>query len=483
MISDMKPFRIAGNLYFVGTYMASSHLLTTEEGHILIDTGYSFTARSVLESVESLGFDVKDIKYILHSHGHADHTGATAMIAQLTGAKTFLAKEDEKYISGFVPDFYFHDGDVVKLGNTEIKCVFTPGHTEGSYSFFFDVEEDGKTYRAAMFGGAGTNQLKKKYLLNKVDYGVLYNMRGDFFKSIEKIKNEKVDIFVGNHTWHNDLKGKYEKSLKGEKPFINSDEWKPFLEKLSSQLKDILKSESKSEFICFAHRGASEYFPENTAVSFDAGIIMGANGIETDIRRSRDGVLYLFHDDNGKRVCDSEVNVSDLTYDELLSLSVKKNDYSEKIMKFKDFLDSYLPIAKVKSFALEIKEEGIEEDIVNMLSDYKQYMSKITFTSFNINSVVKIRELEPKYHTGWLKSDFTDDDVDFCLKHRIDELCPEAKNLTEKKVDEWHMKGFNVRAWGAKDEELMKKAYDAGCDGMTVNFPDKLLKYIKECGN
>jgi len=164
MPGDMKPFKLAANIYFVGTYKASSHLIDTGAGLILIDTGYEESADVIVESVTELGFDIKDIKYILHSHGHSDHTGATPKLQRITGAKTFLGEKDVKYIKGWKQDFFYRDGQVISLGNTNILCLSTPGHTEDTYSFFFDVEENGKVYRAGMFGGAGTNQLKKSYL-------------------------------------------------------------------------------------------------------------------------------------------------------------------------------------------------------------------------------------------------------------------------------------------------------------------------------
>ena len=138
-LSDIAPFRMAGNLYFVGTHKASCHLLDTSEGLLLIDTGYEDNYETILDSVALLGFDIRNVKYILHSHGHYDHTDATAKLVALTGAKTFLAKEDVKYIKGFTPDVYYTDGMTVRLGDTEILCLHTPGHTEGTYSFFFYV--------------------------------------------------------------------------------------------------------------------------------------------------------------------------------------------------------------------------------------------------------------------------------------------------------------------------------------------------------
>jgi hypothetical protein len=144
-----------GNLYFVGTKPASCHLIDTGDGLILIDVGYVETADHVIESMKTLGFDVRDVKMIILSHGHYDHSDGVAKIKALSGATVYMSELDNKYLNTFKkPDVNLKDGDIITLGNTEILCRHTPGHTEGTFSFFWNVEEDGVTYRAAMFGGA-----------------------------------------------------------------------------------------------------------------------------------------------------------------------------------------------------------------------------------------------------------------------------------------------------------------------------------------
>jgi len=314
MLGDMKPFRLAGNVYFVGTYKASSHLIDTGGGLILIDTGYAETADVIVESVAELGFDIQDIKYILHSHGHYDHTGGTPKMLKLTNAKTFLGEGDVKYISDWTPDEFYRNGQVISLGNTNILCIATPGHTEGTFSFFFDVDVDGKIYRAGMFGGAGTNQLKKSFL-NQNNCSWLN--RGLYFKSLERLKQEHVDIFLGNHTWNNQTKENYEHMLVSEtNPFIDETKWLPFLTKCEKNAEAIILKDSRENFVNYAHRGASTYTPENTFLAFYTGIYLGANGIETDVQMTKDEILVLFHDDTIGRLTDAEGRVSDYTLEE-----------------------------------------------------------------------------------------------------------------------------------------------------------------------
>lgn len=242
--SYMEPFKIMGNLYFVGCYSASSHLIDTNDGLILIDSGYPQSLYMLIDSIYKLGFSPYDIKYIIHSHGHYDHLGATKALIELTKAKTFIGKGDETYANGkedltwarelgtvyeesFEPDVVLNDGDYVELGNTKIEIVSTPGHTPGTLSFFFDIEEDGKIYKVAMHGGVGSNSMEKKFLEK---YGLPFSLRQQFVDGVNKIMDRDVDIFIGNHCWNNDTKGKYERLQKGEKDaFVDKTEWKRFL--------------------------------------------------------------------------------------------------------------------------------------------------------------------------------------------------------------------------------------------------------------
>ncbi len=469
----MTPFKMVGNLYFVGCKACSSHLIDTGDGLILIDVGYKENADAVIESIGMLGFDVNDIKYILISHGHADHSEGVPKIVSMSGAKTYMFEADNKYLKDFAPDVYFTDGDKITLGNTEILVLATPGHTEGTASFFWNITENGKTYRAGMFGGAGTNQLKKAFMdkLNEP-----YRMRGEFFRSVERLKSEHVDVFVGNHTWNNNTKGKYEKSLVSDKnPFINDTEWVPFLEKVAKDLEGVIADETKTEFVNYAHRGASEYCPENTFLSFYTGIYMGANGIETDVRRTKDGTLVLFHDNTLTRVTGEDGAVEDFTYDELLQFNVTKGELSDKIVRFEDFLKAFS--FRNITFAIELKGNGVEKDTADLLRKYDM-AGKTVVTSFNREMLENFKEYAPEFRTGYLTSNVDIETAEKLLGAEIDEFCPKAEKLTSEFADYLHRAGFRVRAWGVKDEELMNKMLVSGVDGMTVNFPDKLTKAL-----
>lgn len=234
-LGKMKPFKILGNIYFVGTYQASCHLIDTGEGLIMIDPGYSATAYLVIDSIYQLGFNPRDIKYIINTHWHGDHTEATKAFAFLTGAKTLLGYDDvQKAEKFFTPDIIINDGDILTLGNTAIRFIHTPGHTKGTISFFFDTVDNGRTYRVGSFGGAGLNTLVK----GKFDFE---GCREAYLNSLARLKKEKVDVFLGNHTWNNDTYGKSLKLLKGKgNEFIDDTLWYSFLESYEKQLLKIM---------------------------------------------------------------------------------------------------------------------------------------------------------------------------------------------------------------------------------------------------
>ena len=474
MLSDMKPFRLAGNIYYIGCRRESSHLIDTGAGLILIDTGSDDKYEALTESIQMLGFRVADIKMILHSHGHYDHSGASAKLAQVSGAETYVHEKDVRYLFGkFQPDHGYKDGDIIRLGNTQILCLETPGHTEGTVSFFFPVEIDGKTYRAGMFGGAGINQIKKSFLKK---HGLSYFQRVQFLESIARLKKEPVDIFLGNHSWNNQTPEKYELSLtSSENPFIDSTAWVPFLEKCEQQLLDVMQAESRTEFVNFAHRGASEYAPENTMLSFNLGIYMGANGIETDVQLTKDGIPVLFHDDTLLRVTGQEGSIGDYTYEQLRQFDVIKGEYTDKILKFEDFL-THFGFRNI-TFAIELKTEDAAEATAELIRRYGIGL-KTTVTSFKYDALTRIRACAPELKTGFLTGTVDDALLAKMREDGIDELCPKASLVTAESVQKWHRMGFNVRAWGVSNEDIMRQVYDAGANGMTVNFPDRLNDYI-----
>jgi len=237
----IDPFRIIGNVYFVGAYQASSHLIDTGDGLILIDTGYHNTVYLVVRSIYELGFRPQDIRYILNTHWHWDHTEGTAAMAELSGAKTVIGKKDrDNALPYFTPDILVEDGDTLTLGNTTVTFVETPGHTRGTVSLFFETEENGQRYRVGMFGGAGANTLCR-------DAFDFEGCREAYRASLNRLRQEKVDVFIGNHTWNNDTeaKGKHLRET-GENLFIDDSLFGTFLDFCENRLDSVIAAEAQN---------------------------------------------------------------------------------------------------------------------------------------------------------------------------------------------------------------------------------------------
>lgn len=235
-----KPTKVFGNLYFVGTEPASTHIIDTGEGLIMLDSGYQHSLNQVIHNMHLMELKPNDLKYIVHTHGHIDHFGATRSLVELTGAKTFIGAPDCDYAKGkldlsyakelgmefdetFEPDVLLNDGDVIELGNTKITCIATPGHTPGAMSFFFDVTNGEKTYRAGLHGGMGINTMCREFLDK---YNLSYDCRDKFAAAMDRLSKEKVDIFLGNHMQHNNTAEKSRLVAIGKADaFVNPDEW------------------------------------------------------------------------------------------------------------------------------------------------------------------------------------------------------------------------------------------------------------------
>lgn len=235
----------------------------------------------------------------------------------------------------------------------------------------------------------------------------------------------------------------------------------------------------KKSFINYAHRGASTYAPENTMSSFRLGIEMGANGIETDVQLTRDGIPVLFHDDTLTRVTGESGAIRDYTYEELQKFWVKKGDKTDKIVKLEDFFREFGKLDL--TFAVELKVEGTAPYVYELGKKYG-VLDKIVATSFIYREIIEYLSIYPDAEVGYLAYISDRSEIpDILSKMKEDgvvEFCPEAKFVDYDSVREWHDLGFRVRAWGVYDEDLMKKVYDAGADGMTVNFPDRLTALI-----
>ncbi len=230
--------------------------------------------------------------------------------------------------------------------------------------------------------------------------------------------------------------------------------------------------------INYAHRGASEYAPENTLSSFYMGLSQGANGIETDVQKTKDGVLVLFHDGTLDRATDGKGKLSDYTFEELKSVKVYGNSvtgFYDRIITLREFLEKFAEYDI--TFAIELKGEGVEEETLAMIKEFGVF-DRTTFTSFEFDYIKKIKEMDSTARIGWLTDNPGDAEIEKLLSISGEEMAPKAEFITEDLMKKLRECGLGVRAWGVFNVLLMKRMCRFGVDGMTVNFPDRLAQYL-----
>src|SRR5579871_2027557 len=231
------PFRIAGNLYYVGSKGLANYLITTAQGNILINSDLEANVPLIKASIEKLGFKFSDTKILLISHAHWDHDAASATIKKLTGAKYMVMSEDADVVqSGGKSDFqygddpatlyaptsvdiYLHDGQEVTLGGATLTAHLTPGHTKGCTTWTMWVGDGDKSYNAVIVGSPNVNPGYK--LVNNAKYP---NIVQDYETTFRVLKKLKADYFLGAHGAYFDLEGKYAKMKEGApSPFLDRD--------------------------------------------------------------------------------------------------------------------------------------------------------------------------------------------------------------------------------------------------------------------
>lgn len=207
------PFQIVGNIYWVGSYDLSSYLITTPQGHILVNTGVGDTAKQIKKSVEALGFKMTDIKILTATHGHFDHVAGMAELKKMTGAQLVVSEPDKTLLetggktdfrfgkepgAQFPPvkvDSTFKDNEPISLGGTTLTAHLNAGHTKGATSFTLDVRDSGKTFHVVI---ANMGSINPGVVLSgpKASYPTI---AADYAKTFMAQKDMKVDIWLASH--------------------------------------------------------------------------------------------------------------------------------------------------------------------------------------------------------------------------------------------------------------------------------------------
>lgn len=218
---DFPPFRIAGNLYYVGTAELSSYLITTPQGHILINTGLAGSDTMIRRHVESLGFRFTDIRILLTNQAHFDHVGAMAAIRKATGARLMVEERDAPLLADggssdctmggkgplFEPvkvDRLLHNGDDIEWGGMAVTVLHHPGHTKGACSYLFTVKDQQRSYRVLI--------ANMPTILSEMTFPDMPCYPGiwrDFAHTLDTMPRIQFDIFLAGHVSQCDLQKKY----------------------------------------------------------------------------------------------------------------------------------------------------------------------------------------------------------------------------------------------------------------------------------
>ena len=233
--NDNAPFpghKVIGNVYYVGTADYASFLITSDQGHILINPDFEDSVDLIRASTEKLGFRFRDIKVILISHAHGDHAAGTAKMKEMTGAQVMVMDADVPVMEhppagrGAFPPVVIsrvlHDKDEVVLGGNTLTAHLTAGHTKGCTTWTLKTTEAGKTYNVVIVGSIGVNNASA--LVNNAQYP---GIADDYQKAFRDLRTMPCDVFLASHGKMYGLNEKFPRlSQAGPNPFIDPDGFK-----------------------------------------------------------------------------------------------------------------------------------------------------------------------------------------------------------------------------------------------------------------
>ena len=246
--SAFPPHKVIDNIWYVGTESLASFLVTTPQGHILINSSYEANVPVILGSVEKLGFKTSDIKIILGSHAHGDHMEGDAELKRLTGAQVMAMAEDVPALQRMMPggkphpiDRVLHDGDTVTLGTATLVARLTPGHTKGCTTWTMKATENGRTYDVVVIGSVGVNP---GFVLvdNKDNPGIA----DEYIRAFKVLRSLPCDVPLASHPAMYNLAEKFKKLGANPNPFIDPAGYKAELDTVETVFTRTLDEQRKA---------------------------------------------------------------------------------------------------------------------------------------------------------------------------------------------------------------------------------------------
>ncbi len=263
-----EPFRIAGNLYYVGATGVTAFLLTGPEGHVLIDGGYPETAPLIMASIAKLGFDITDVRVLLNSHAHSDHAGGLRALQEVSGAELWISEGDADVIAaggagdrtlgpfrflGFLGlgrfpaprvDHRFKDGATIRLGPLTLTAHVTAGHTPGCTSWSFPVHDGDRELLAVDI----CSLTLFPYVTRLVEPETYPGIRSDFERSFSVLRSLPADIFLASHANWFSMERKLRDRSDAEnpvEPFIDRAGYLSFIERAEATFREVLAKQQR----------------------------------------------------------------------------------------------------------------------------------------------------------------------------------------------------------------------------------------------
>ncbi|MEP6847280.1 MAG: subclass B3 metallo-beta-lactamase [Acidobacteriota bacterium] len=244
----VNPFKIVGNVYYVGMNDLASYLIVTKNGLILVDTALEESGPMIRNNIEALGFDPKNVKIILSGHAHFDHVAGHQSMKEATGAKIYATAPDAMIMAsggmkGFFPlknhpytpvkvDKIIENGEWVKLGGVAMRVHMLPGHTEGNTAWTLVVQENGKKYDVLIAPSMSVNPG-----VRLVDNNEWPGVADAYRESFRKVRLLKCDVFLGPHAGFFDLEGKITKMNSGSSsnPFVDPQGFAAYVDEMEKK--------------------------------------------------------------------------------------------------------------------------------------------------------------------------------------------------------------------------------------------------------
>ncbi|HZT78133.1 MAG TPA: subclass B3 metallo-beta-lactamase [Vicinamibacterales bacterium] len=247
MTTAFPAHHVIGNIYYVGTESLTSYLITTPQGHILVNTTFERNIPVIQKSVEQLGFKFSDIKIVVGSHAHGDHMEGDALVKQMTGAQVVAMAEDVPALEAMKPggkphpiDRVIHDGDTVSLGGTTLTAHLTPGHTRGCTTWTLKAQENGRSYDVVIIGSLGVNPGFK--LVNNAD---IPHQADEYRQAFKVSRALPCDVPLASHGAMYHLAEKYPRIGKGPNPFIDPAGYKAELDLDEAMFNAVLAAQQR----------------------------------------------------------------------------------------------------------------------------------------------------------------------------------------------------------------------------------------------